>query len=424
MTPRPTSLEPSHARYNVVLLTFLASLMMYAGRACLATATPAIMKDFGLSKTMMGWSVSAFLWSYALFQIPAGWLTDRFGPRRVLGGALAWWSLFTAATGLSFGAVSLAATRGLLGVGESAAFPGGSRALLKWLPVRQRAIGQGIQHAGSRFGAAITPPIVVYLLTIMHWPLVFNLFGAAGIIMAVIWYSYYRDSPADHSGVNSGELELIGLGAPRPAAAARRSVPWRKILRSRDLRYLSAAYFCYAWVLYVYLQWVPTYLMEARGYTQLKMGLAASFPLLAATAANVLGGWISDHVAHRTGNLRHARVIVAVAGFCIACVCLVAGVLAPRAAVSLAWLTAALAGNELTVAVSWAICLDVGSDFSGSVSSVMNMTGNIGGAISTVAGGYLATYFGWNSPFLVASGLCIFAAFAISRVDPRRSAVE
>jgi MFS family permease len=164
--------------------------------------------------------------------------------------------------------------------------------------------------------------------------------------------------------------------------------------------------------------------MEARGYSQLKMGTAASFPLLAATAANVLGGWISDRVASRTGNLRHARVVVAIAGFSIAAVCLIAGMLAPKAAVSLGWLTAALAGNELTVAVSWAICLDVGSEFSASVSSVMNMTGNIGGAISTVAGGYLATYFGWNSPFLVASGLCVFAAFSISRVDPRRSAVE
>jgi sugar phosphate permease len=217
-------------------------------------------------------------------------------------------------------------------VGESAAFPGGSRALLKWLPVRQRAIGQGIQHAGSRFGAAITPPIVVYLMTRMHWPLVFDLFGCAGIIMAAAWYLYYRDSPAAHPGVNSQELEMIGSGIARPAAAAKRSVPWRKILRSRDLRYLSAAYFCYAWVLYVYLQWVPTYLMEARGYSQLKMGMAASFPLLAATAANVLGGWISDRVASRTGNLRHARVVVAVAGFSLAGVCLIAGVLAPGAA--------------------------------------------------------------------------------------------
>jgi MFS family permease len=153
------------------------------------------------------------------------------------------------------------------------------------------------------------------------------------------------------------------------------------------------------------------------------MGIAASLPLFAATLANVLGGWISDRVARKTGNLRHARVVVSIVGYSFAGVCLAAGMLASSATVSLAWLTAALAGTELTVAISWAICLDIGSEFSGSVSSVMSMMGNIGGAISAVAGGYLATYYGWNSPFLVAAGLCVVAALAISRVDPGRSAV-
>ena len=415
--------RPSNTRYYVVLLTFFAALVSYADRVCLGAATPAIMKDFGLSKITMGWSVSAFNWSYALFQIPGGWLADEFGPRLVLGGAMALWSLFLAATGMSAGAVSLAAMLSLFGVGEAAAFPAGSRALLKWLPVRQRATGQGIQHAGSRFGAAITPPIVVFLLVRMHWPMVFDVFAAAGILVAGLWYFYYRDSPAAHSGVNAGELELIGSGSPRPGAAAKRQVPWGKIVRSRDLLFLSGAYFCYGWVLWVYLQWVPTYLMEARGYSLTKMGIAASFPLLAATAANVLGGWLSDHVARRTGNLRQARVVVSIAGFVFAGVCLTAGVLAPGAAASLAWLTAALGGTELTVAAFWAVCLDIGNEFSGSVSSVMSMMGNIGGAISAVAGGYLATDFGWNSPFLVASGLCVLAALSISRVDPGRSAV-
>lgn len=420
---RPTAARPSHVRYYVVLLTFLAALLTYADRVCIGAATPAIMKDFGLSKIAMGWSVSAFNWSYALFQIPAGWLADRFGARLVLGGAMAWWSIFTAATGLTSGAASLAATRGLFGAGESAAFPASSRALLKWLPFRQRATGQGIQHAGSRFGAAITPPFVVFLMARMHWPLVFDVFAGAGIIVAAAWYLYYRDLPAAHPGVNSGELDIIGAGDPRPALAVRRPVPWNRIFRSRDLMYLSLAYFCYGWVLWVYLQWVPTYLMEARGFSQSAMGVAASLPLFAATVANVIGGWVSDRVARRTGNLRKARVTVSIAGYSFAAVCLAAGMLASSAATCLAWLTAALGGTEFTVAISWAICLDIGSEFSGSVSSVMSMMGNIGGAMSAVAGGYLATYYGWDSPFLVSGALCVLAALAISRVQPTRSAV-
>src|SRR5882724_2633204 len=133
----------SRTRYRVLGLTFLVAFVMYMDRVCMGTAAPIIMREFGLDKITMGWSVSAFNWAYALFQIPGGWMADRYGPRVVLAGALAWWSLFTAATGLSFNAWSLTATRFFFGIGEAAAFPASSRAVVGWLPVRQRAFGQG-----------------------------------------------------------------------------------------------------------------------------------------------------------------------------------------------------------------------------------------------------------------------------------------
>ena len=147
----------TRVRYWVLLLTFLTSFIMYMDRVCMGTAAPSIMADFHLSKIAMGWSSSAFNWAYALFQVPGGWMADRYGPRLVLAGAMAWWSVFTAATGFSFNAISLASARLLFGMGEAAAFPASSRALVRWLPISRRAFGQGFQHAGSRFGAAVTP---------------------------------------------------------------------------------------------------------------------------------------------------------------------------------------------------------------------------------------------------------------------------
>jgi MFS family permease len=411
----------TRVRYRVLGLTCLMAFMMYMERGAIGAVAPAIMREFHVDKISMGWAVSAFNWSYALFQVPGGWMADRFGPRIILAAAMAWWSVFTAATGFTFSASSLATTRFLFGMGEAAAFPAGSRALVRWLPVRRRAFGQGFQHSGSRLGAALAPALVVTLTALSGWRPVFYIFGAVGIVWAVVWYAYYRDYPREHAGINAEELAILGPAGSRPPSAARPAVPWGLILRSRDLWYLSTIYFCYGWVLWLYLAWFPTYLREARHFTRLGMGLA-SLPLLAATVTNVAGGLLSDRLAHQWNDLRRGRLMVSICGFAIAGIALLPGVLAAGAIAAMICLTIALAGLELTVSVSWAICIDIGGDFSGSVSSVMNTWGNVGGAVSAVMVGYLATLFGWTSPFLLASALCLFSALLVSRVDPRRPA--
>jgi len=393
---------------------------MYIDRAVVGTAAPAIMKEFGMSKVALGWSASSFNWSYALLQMPGGWMADTFGPRLVLAGAMAWWSIFTAATGLTSGAISLAVTRGLFGAGEAAAFPAASRALGPWLPESRRAFGQGFQHAGARFGAAVAPALVVSMMMFFSWRTVFYLLGGIGVLGAVVWYAYYRDLPSQHPGVNAEELRLL---PPPKAFQVNTVVPWGAILHSRDLWYLSVMYFCYGWVLWMYLTWLPTYFAEARSFTQMRIGIATSLPLLAATVTNAAGGWLSDKLAAHWGDRRRGRIRVSMVGFAVAAIALVPGVLARDANTALMWLVIALAGLELTVAVSWAICLDIGGNFSGSVSGVMNTFGNLGGAVSAVAIGYLATYLGWTYPFIVSSAFCLLAAVLASRIDPRRSAV-
>jgi MFS family permease len=403
----------------VLGLTFFMAFMMYMERGAIGAAAPKIMQEFHLDKITMGWSISAFNWSYAMFQVPGGWLADRFGSRVVLGISMAWWAIFTAATGLSYNASSLGLTRFLFGMGEASAFPAGSRALVRWLPTRQRAFGQGFQHAGSRLGAASAPLFVVLLISVWGWRSVFFIFGIAGLLWAIGWYGYYRNLPVKHSRVNPEELKLLEAeiaGTPQTG----RAVPWSRIIRSSDLWILSACYFCYGWVLWLYLAWFPTYLREAHHFTAIKSGLA-SVPLLAATFTNVAGGLLSDKLVSHWKDLRRGRLVVSRAGFCIAGLALLPGVLATSPVLAIVCLTVALAGLESTVAVSWAMCIDIGGNYSGSVSSVMNTLGNLGGALGAVVVGYLATGFGWTSPFIVACILCLLSSVLVGRVDPRRS---
>ena len=423
MQPRLASAvsKASRARYCVLLLSFVVGMVMYMDRACIGTAAPWIRREFGIDKIAIGWSLSAFNWTYGLFQVPGGWLADRFGSRIVLAVAIAWWSVFTAATGAAVGPWSLASTRALFGMGEAAAWPAASRALVRWLPSGQRAFGQGFQHSGSRLGGAFAPALVVFLVAHTGWRGVFYLFGAVGVCVAVAWHLYYRDLPREHRGVNQAELDLLDNAQLRRDACP--AVPWGRVLRSPDLLLVSLMYFCYGWVFWMYMTWFPSYLSEARHFSSMMMGLGASLPPLVGAVTNVAGGWLSDRLARTWRDLRRGRTRVASAGFAIAGAAILAGSLATHAGLSLAFMTLGFAGLELTVAVSWAMALDLAGDFSGSVSGVMNMFGSIGGGISSVLIGYLSTALGWTLPIIACAGFCVMAAVLASRVDPTRSAV-
>jgi MFS transporter, ACS family, glucarate transporter len=421
MIASPSVIErPTSIRQRVLWLTVIVYMITYMDRICIGHAASEIRKEFGFDVVTMGWIFSGFNWSYALFQIPGGWLGDRFGPRRVLTAIVLWWSAFTAVTALAVGRSSMFAFRFLFGLGEAGAFPTATRALSHWLPASERGFAQGITHSGARLGAAITPPIVVFLITALGWRSVFYIFGLVGVVWALYWYWYYRDRPEQHAAVNAAELAIIreqkDLGAP--VSVERVRVPWREILSSFNLWLICLMYFCYAYSLWIYLTWFPTYLQEARGFSLRQMGFWHMVPLIAATIGDTVGGWFSDHLARRTGNLRFARRAVAVVGFGVAAVCIMPATLADDRYVSIAFTTVALFFLELTVGVSWAVAMDVGPEYAGSVSGVMNMCGNLGGVLASIAVGYMVKFYNWDAPFLVAGGLCLLAALLFLRIDP------
>ncbi len=404
----------------VLGLTIAAYMITYMDRVVIASAVPTIQKELGLSLVAIGWVLSAFRWGYSWFQIPGGWLGDRIGPRRALALIVTWWSLFTSATGLAWNTASLLIIRFLFGVGEAGAFPIATRSLSRWMLPAERGFAQGATHAGSRLGAALTPPLIIFLIARYGWRLAFVVFGALGIIWAAVWYWYYRDTPGQHGSVNKAELAIIhgSIGAARPAT--NRSVPWRAILASSTLWTVCLMYFCYAYCIALYLDWFPTYLHRHRGFDLKQMGFFTSLTLLAGMAGDLCGGIASDWWVKRTGNLKMGRRGVAAFGFLLAGAAIVPATVTASPLESVWYTCAAIFGLELTVGVSWAIPLDIGGDYAGSVSAVMNTCGNIGGAISPTLLAYLVRSYGWNVPFFVASGFCLLAAILYFRIDATR----
>ena len=410
--------RPTHVRYAVLALTVAAYMITYMDRQVLATSRPTIMKELGISLTAMGWITFGFRMAYALFQIPGGWLGDTIGARRALTIVVSWWSAFTALTALAWNAASMLLIQRVFGVGEAGAFPIATRSLSRWMRPTERGFAQGVTHAGSRLGGAITPPIVaIGIIPLFGWRAAFYAFGVLGVVWAIAWFTYYRDTPEEHHRVNQAERERIAGGVTRKSAG---KVPWRQIFSHGNLWVLAVMYFFYNYNLNVYQDWFPTYLQQSRRMTIAQMGFYASLPLLAGVVGDLAGGWFSDLVLRRTGNVNLARRWVAIAGFLLSAATTVPAVLTRDPHVSVAWYCVAFFGLEWTVGISWAVPLDIGGDFAGSVSAVMNMLGNIGGAVAATVVTYTAAHYGWNVPFLLTASLCVIAAVLWLKIDAAR----
>jgi D-galactonate transporter len=421
----------SFGRWYILGLICLMYLITYLDRVNISTAAPEISKEFGFDKITMGIIFSAFVWAYAIFQVPGGWLSDRFGARPVLAAIVAYWSAMTAATAAATGAISFIVLRFLFGVGEAGAFPGATRSMQLWYPRQERGFVQGLTHSASRLGAAIAPPIVVLIVTTLGWRWVFYICGTIGFVWSLWWYLSYRNLPEEHGMVNRAELEHIrGVdekGEIKEAIVERKaaSVPWGTLVRSPNMWAIMCAYFTYVYCLWIFLSWLPSYLVDFRHFTLLKVGLFASLPLLAGVIGDTVGGLASDWLLKKTGSAKIARRTVAITGMLGCCVFIVPAALTEDAYRAVYCLTAAMFFLECTIGPSWAVPMDTGGKYSGTVSGMMNMAGNIGGALSPLVFGFLVQYGNWVAPFIVAASLLVLgSAVWAFWLDPDRSVVQ
>jgi sugar phosphate permease len=420
----------SSGRWYILFLIGLMYLITYLDRVNISTAAPVISKEFGFDKITIGAIFSAFVWSYAIFQVPGGWLGDRFGPRRVLTVIVTYWSAMTAVTAAATSALSFIIIRFLFGIGEAGAFPVATRAMQLWYPRQERGFVQGVTHSASRAGAAIAPPIVVFLMTALGWQSVFYVCGAIGLIWALWWAIAYRNLPEEHTLVNAAELAHIrGVDdqgdVKQPYIERTANVPWGTLLRSPNMWAIMCAYFTYVYCLWIFLSWLPSYLVEVRHFTLIKVGIFASLPLWAGVVGDTVGGLATDGLLRLTGNAKLARRLVAIVGMLGCAAFIVPAALTEDAYTAVYCLTGAMFFLECTIGPSWAVPMDVGGKYSGTVSGMMNMAGNIGGALSPLVFGVLVQLGSWVAPFIVAASLLVIgSAVWAFWLDPDTSVVE
>ena len=325
-----------------------------------------------------------------------------------------WWSAMTAATGAAVGFRSLVALRWLFGMGEAGVLPSMTRAYGRWLPLRERGRAFGLTIMAAALGGALTQPLVVALLERMSWRRAFPIFGAVGVVWAAAWWTWFRDDPREHRGVNAAELARIGGDPPTPHPR----VPWARIARSPVMWAVCAMYFgaIYGW--YFYLTWLPTYLLRARGFELASLGWLAALPLLAIAAGSLLGGALSDLLARRFGARAGLRA-PGLAGLPLAAGAIAWAVATPDAHTAAYALAAAAGLAALGVAPAWAVCLSIGGRHAGVVSGAMNTFGNLGGVMSPLVVGWCLEAWGsWQLPLVTVAVLYLVAAACWLAIDP------
>jgi len=401
-------------RYRHRVLTLLATLSVitYLDRVCISVAGPRIQNELHLSPQDWGLVTGAFAIAYALFEIPGGYLGDRFGARATLTRIVLWWSAFTTLTGFAFKLWPLIIFRFLFGAGEAGAYPTASTSVFRWFPEAERGRAFGVIFLSSQLGGAIAPLLIVPIQMRFGWRMSFYLFGVLGVVWSAGWWRWYRNRPEEKTGVTDWELAEIGP----PAVASAHVFPWKIIAANRSVWTIMGATFAFLYSYYFFLFWLPTYLLRARGFSEAETQLSA-LPFLLGALANAAGGHARDAAVRRFG-LKWGPRAVSVAGLVVASASVLAAWISVNKYLALAWLALCYGGITFQQPNTWAICVDIGKRYAGAVAGCMNTAGSIGGIGSSLFIGYLVERTGnYDAVLLSMAGTLLLGAGLCLRTD-------
>ncbi len=432
--------RPTGLRWRMFGLACGASFLLYLHRYTWNLVGPKLQEDFGFSNTRAGLVFSLFYYTYAAGQIPSGVLIDRSGPHRFLGLIIVAWSAAIAAIGQASHVAVLAGLRLLFGAAQAGCYPALAKVTRSWFPAARRTVYQGwIATTSGRAGGALSPIILGSLLMGyfgLSWRTAVGLLGAIGVGYGLLFWALFRNTPAEHPGVNRAERDLIGEGAtslddPATRAVLRPGRAWR----SRSLRFFVAQQFLDAGSDVAFVSLIGTYFLQARGFDVTRTGWLASLPLWGGALGGIAGGWINDRLIARTGRRRWARSGVGFAGKVIGCVML--GLVARQEGGVAAGLVlmAAKFFSDWSQPTVWGTCTDLGGRFSATVFAIINTAGTLGGVVMPVvfglvldafttrteSAGRLVAAVDWNPLFLLLAAMYLGSGICWLLIDCTRS---
>ena len=406
-------MRASRTRYGVVALAIGLAILSYMQRVAIAESAGPISHELHIPRQQMGLIFGAFGLSYALFEIPMGLLGDRLGVRRVLLQIVLAWSFFTALTGAAWNVVSLYVIRFLFGAGEAGCFPNLTRMLGGWLPARERVTAQSLMWAFTRWGGAATPPLALLFITLVGWRWAFVGFASLGVVWCIVFLLWFRDDPQKHPSVNAAELKLLqtsrALTSHTPDEAH-----WLPLLLTPQIAALVLQYFCFSYVWYFYITWLPTYLREARGQSPERAAALSVLPLLFGGFGSLVTGLAPRRLPRRA---------VAFFGFLGTAILLFAFTHIHSVVPAMVAMGMASFCSDLTMPISWDACFQIGGSYTATVAAAMNMLGNLAGFIAPVIGGVILQRTGenWNIVIDTMAGAAMVSSLCWLCLNPERA---
>ena len=406
------------SRYRVGALLFLLAVITYLDRVCISVAGPRIQEYLRIGPQQWGWVVGGFAFAYAVFEIPGGWMADRFGPRIILTRIVLWWSIFTALTGAVSSYPLLLLTRFWFGAGEAGAFPNAAASIAAWFPAGERGRAFGFLSMAMQTGGALSPLLVVPIQMRYGWRASFYVFALSGVVWAVVWFFWFRNTPREKRGVTPSELNEIGAAPERQ----QQGLPWQVAVHSANFWAILLMAVTYGYGSYFFIAWLHTYLVRARNFSERDL-LLSTLPFIFGACANVGSGITSDFLLKRFG-LKVARRRVGIIGLASGGLFALLAALTPSKVGALLMLCLSFAGISFNQSMTFPICIDVARKFPGSMGGAMNTAAQVGSFLSGVLFGYVAKVSGnYDRPLIVMALVLGFGALTWLKIDPTQELV-
>ena len=404
---------PVRVRWLLIFLLFLAGMINYLDRSALSVAAPLLTRDLGLDPAQLGVVFSSFFFGYALFCFVGGYASDRFGPKRVLLVSMTVWSIFCGLTAAADGIAFLVIVRVIFGMGEGPFSSTINKMIGQWFPRREQATAVGLANAGTPIGGAIAGPIVSYLAVASGWRTSFIVIAVINLFWMAAWVILSTDRPQQHRRMSSAELQEIG--ADRGEATSCAALPLGDYLRRPAILATAFAFFGYAYLLYFFLTWFPTYLTMAHHLSVQRMGLVSVIPWALGFVGLAGGGFVTDAVYAHTGNALYSRKLVLVTSLLIAASCVALAGFAATVGTAVALMALSVFFVYLTGTTYWAIILDtVEQARVGGVGGFVHLIANCAGIVAPLITGFLVKWSGTFVSALVLAGLfALMGALAV-----------